>query len=159
MKISMIAAMTKGRVIGKNNAIPWYLPADFSWFKRNTLGRPIIMGRKTYESIGRPLPERRNIVMSLNSGWSADGVESVMSINDACTLVAGVEEMVIIGGETIYTAILPRANRLYLTFIDADIEGDTQFPDWQAGWSISHSEHYKADELNQFNMKFVVLDR
>ncbi|MEZ8083005.1 type 3 dihydrofolate reductase [Enterovibrio norvegicus] len=159
MKISMIAAMAKNRIIGKDNTMPWHLPADFGWFKRNTLGKPVIMGRKTYESIGRPLPGRRNIIISRNSEWMAEGVESVTSIEQALTLVEGVEEAVIIGGGTIYEASLPKADRLYLTFIDAEIDGDTCFPAWGEGWNTSHSEHYVADEKNKYNMQFVVLDR
>ncbi|MDD1793874.1 type 3 dihydrofolate reductase [Enterovibrio sp. ZSDZ42] len=159
MKISMIAAMAKNRVIGKDNTMPWHLPADFGWFKRNTLGKPVIMGRKTYESIGRPLPGRRNIVISRNSEWMAEGVESTTSIEEALILVDGVEEAVIIGGGTIYGASLPKADRLYLTFIDADIDGDTCFPEWGEGWVTSHSEHFDADEKNKYNMEFVVLDR
>lgn len=159
MKISMIAAMAKGRVIGKNNAMPWHLPADFAWFKRNTLGKPIIMGRKTFQSIGRPLPGRRNIVVSRNASWEADGVESAISIDQALRLVEGAEEAVIIGGGSIYEACLSRAERLYLTYIDADIDGDTCFPDWGDDWKTCYAEHYQADEKNPYNMEFVILER
>lgn len=159
MKISMIAAMAKGRVIGKDNTMPWHLPADFAWFKQNTLGKPVIMGRKTYESIGRPLPGRRNIVISRDASWQAAGVESATSIDAALALVEGVEEAVIIGGGTIYEACLAKADTLYITHIEAEIEGDTCFPDWGEGWSKTHSEHYVADEKNRYNMEFVVLTR
>ncbi|USH02170.1 type 3 dihydrofolate reductase [Grimontia kaedaensis] len=159
MKISMIAAMAKGRVIGKDNAMPWYLPADFTWFKQNTLGKPIIMGRKTYESIGRPLPGRRNIVISRNENWSAEGVESTTSIDEAIARVGDVEEAVIIGGGAIYEASMPRADKLCLTFINAEIDGDTCFPDWGEGWSETHRESYQADEKNCYDMEFVVLER
>lgn len=160
MKISMIAAMAKGRVIGKDNTMPWHLPADFAWFKRNTLGKPIIMGRKTYESIGRPLPGRRNIVISRNPACVFEGVETVTSMDEALALVKGEKEVMIIGGGSIYNACLPRAHRLYLTFIDAQIEGDTCFPDWgDKGWKKSHSEQYNADEKNAYNMEFVILER
>lgn len=159
MKISMIAAMAKGRVIGKDNTMPWHLPADFAWFKQKTLGKPVIMGRKTYESIGRPLPGRRNIVISRDENWAAEGVESVTSTDAAIALAGAVEEAVIIGGGTIYTACLPRADKLYLTFIDADIEGDTCFPDWGEGWLEVEKTAYAADEKNRYNMEFVVLER
>ncbi|AMG30946.1 type 3 dihydrofolate reductase [Grimontia hollisae] len=159
MKISMIAAMAKGRVIGKDNAMPWHLPADFAWFKQNTLGKPVIMGRKTYESIGRPLPGRRNIVISRDESWAAEGVESATSIDAAIALAGAVEEAVIIGGGAIYTACLPRADKLYLTFIDADIEGDTCFPDWGEGWLEVQKTAFVADEKNRYNMEFVVLER
>lgn len=159
MKISMIAAMAKGRVIGKNNEMPWHLPADFAWFKRNTLKKPIIMGRKTHESIGRPLPGRRNIVVSTNANWKGEGVESVTSIDEALQLVAGETEVIIIGGGSIYDACLAQTHRLYLTYIDAEIEGDTFFPDWGNNWKTLHSEHYKADEKNAYDMEFVILER
>ncbi|CZF83467.1 type 3 dihydrofolate reductase [Grimontia marina] len=159
MKISMIAAMAKERVIGKDNAMPWHLPADFIWFKQNTLGKPVIMGRKTYESIGRPLPGRRNIVISRDENWSAEGVESTTSIDAAIALAGDVEEAVIIGGGTIYEASMSMADKLCLTFIDAEIDGDTCFPDWGEGWSETHRESYQADEKNRYNMEFVVLER
>ncbi len=159
MKISMIAAMAKRRVIGKNNAMPWHLPADFAWFKRNTLNKPIIMGRKTYESIGRALPGRRNIVVTRNADWSAIGVERVKSIDEAIRLLEGVQEVVIIGGGSIYQECLPRATRLYLTHIDLDVDGDTYFPEWGEGWNISYSEEYSIDEKNKYKMDFVILER
>lgn len=159
MKISMIVAMAKQRVIGKDNTMPWHLPADFAWFKANTLGKPIIMGRKTHESIGRPLPGRRNIVVSRNDAWQADGVETAINIDDALRLVEGVDEVVIIGGGSIYAACLDRTQRLYLTHIDADIDGDTCFPDWGNGWKMTHIEQYKADEKNRYDMEFVILER
>jgi len=155
----MIAAMAKNRVIGKDNDMPWHLPADFAWFKRSTLGKPVVMGRKTYQSIGRPLPGRQNIVISRDPSLSIDGVETVTSIEQALALVAHVEEVMIIGGGSIYRECLPKADSLYLTYIDADIDGDTQFPDWGEGWSSSHSEHFKADEKNAYDMEFVVLER
>ena len=155
----MIAAMAKRRVIGKNNAMPWHLPADFAWFKRNTLNKPIIMGRKTYESIGRALPGRRNIVVTRNADWSAIGVERVKSIDEAIRLLEGVQEVVIIGGGSIYQECLPRATRLYLTHIDLDVDGDTYFPEWGEGWNISYSEEYSIDEKNKYKMDFVILER
>ena len=159
MQISMIAAMAKGRVIGKNNAMPWHLPADFAWFKQNTLNKPIIMGRKTYDSIGRALPGRRNIVVTRNEDWSALGVETVHCLDEAIRLVEGVQEVVIIGGGSIYQESLPRATRLYLTHIDLEIDGDTYFPEWGEGWEIYYSEEYLIDETNKDKMEFVILDR
>ncbi|MGR5501104.1 type 3 dihydrofolate reductase [Vibrio sp. DNB22_10_4] len=159
MIISMIAAMADNRIIGKDNQMPWHLPADFAWFKRCTMGKPVIMGRKTYESIGRPLPGRRNIVVSRNSELSIEGVDTVTSLEQALELVSDVEEALIIGGGSFYSHCLPMANKLYLTHIDAKLDGDTQFPDWGEGWQQSHSEHYSADEKNAYNMEFVVLER
>ena len=159
MLISMIAAMANDRVIGKDNQMPWHLPADFTWFKRCTMGKPVVMGRKTYESIGRPLPGRHNIVISRDDSLVIDGVSIVSSIEQALELVKESEEVMIIGGGSIYQACLAKANRLYVTEIKADIEGDTHFPDWGNGWQESYRETYKADDKNQYDMEFVILDR
>ena len=130
MIISMIAAMAKDRVIGKDNQMPWHLPADFAWFKRCTMGKPVVMGRKTYESIGRPLPGRQNIVISRDDNLAIEGVTTVTSIERALEAAGEVDEVMIIGGGAIYKACLPQADKLYVTYIDAQIEGDTQFPYW-----------------------------
>ncbi|USD64956.1 type 3 dihydrofolate reductase [Vibrio sp. SCSIO 43136] len=159
MKISMIAAMADNRVIGKDNQMPWHLPADFGWFKRCTMGKPVVMGRKTYDSIGRPLPGRQNIVISRDPELSIKGVETTTSLESAFKLAGDVEEVMVIGGGSIYAECLPQANSLYLTFIDAQIEGDTQFPDWGEGWQKTHSETYQADEKNAFDMEFVILEK
>ncbi len=159
MKISMIAAMAKDRVIGKDNDMPWHLPADFAWFKRCTMGKPIVMGRKTYDSIGRPLPGRRNIVVSRNTDLKIEGVDVVGSLEAAKALVSDVEELMVIGGGSFYETCLPEADMLYLTFIDADIEGDTRFPDWGDGWTTTHSEQYQADDKNAYDLEFKVLSR
>lgn len=159
MLISMIAAMANGRVIGKDNQMPWHLPADFTWFKHCTMGKPVIMGRKTYESIGRPLPGRHNIVISRDDSLVIDGVSTVSSIERALELVKDNEEVMIIGGGSIYQACLELASRLYITEIKADIAGDTCFPNWGNGWQEIHRETYLADEKNQYDMEFVILDR
>ncbi|MZI92703.1 type 3 dihydrofolate reductase [Vibrio sp. CAIM 722] len=159
MLISMIAAMANDRVIGKDNQMPWHLPADFAWFKRCTLGKPVVMGRKTYESIGRPLPGRQNIVISRDSNLSIDGVSIVSSIDEALTLAADADEVMIIGGGSIYQACLAKADKLYVTEIHADIDGDTHFPDWGGNWRETHRESYQADEKNKYDMSFVILER
>ncbi len=159
MIISMIAAMANDRIIGKDNQMPWHLPADFAWFKRCTLGKPVIMGRKTYDSIGRPLPGRQNIVISRDPDLSIEGVIMAASIEDAIKLAGDVEEVMIIGGGSIYEACLPNAKRLDVTYIEADIEGDTQFPYWGQDWLETHQEAYSADDKNAYDMKFVVLER
>lgn len=159
MKISMVAAMAKDRVIGKDNAMPWHLPADFAWFKKVTMGKPIVMGRKTFESIGRPLPGRQNIVISRNPDFTAEGVTVVSDIAAAQSAAGDVEELMIIGGGSIYEACLPLADRLYLTFIDLTVEGDTCFPAWDDTWQEVHSESYAADEKNAHAMRFVILER
>ena len=127
----MIAAMANNRVIGLDNKMPWHLPADLQHFKKVTTGKPVIMGRKTFESIGRPLPGRRNIIITRNSEYQAEGIETVTTPEAALELVVDVEEVMIIGGGNIYQQFLERTERLYLTFIDLDVEGDTQFPDYQ----------------------------
>ncbi|WP_019277496.1 type 3 dihydrofolate reductase [Vibrio coralliilyticus] len=159
MIISMIAAMAKDRVIGKDNQMPWHLPADFAWFKRCTMGKPVVMGRKTYESIGRPLLGRQNIVISRDANLAIEDVTTVTSIDDAIKAAGDVEEVMIIGGGAIYKACLPQADKLYVTYIDAQIEGDTQFPYWGDIFEETYSENYIADDKNAYDMKFVILER
>ena len=132
MIISMIVAMAHDRVIGLDNKMPWHLPADLQHFKKTTLGKPVIMGRKTYDSIGRALPGRLNIVVSRDSSLNIAGVTCVTSVEQALAAAEGVEEVMIIGGATIYEHFLSVANRLYLTFIDLETKGDTRFPDYLA---------------------------
>ena len=159
MIISMIAAMANERIIGKDNQMPWHLPADFAWFKRCTMGKPVVMGRKTYESIGRPLPGRLNIVISRDSGLAIEGVTTVTSIEQALAASGDVEEVMIIGGGAIYHACLPLANKLYVTHIEASIDGDTQFPAWSDEFVERYCETYHADEKNAYNMRFVILEK
>lgn len=159
MIISMIAAMANDRVIGKENQMPWHLPADFAWFKRSTMGKPVVMGRKTYDSIGRPLPGRQNIVISRDASLVIEGVTTVTSIDDALQAAGAVDEVMIIGGGTIYQACLPKANKLYVTYIDAQLDGDTQFPAWGDEFVETYSETYMKDEKNAYDMRFVVLER
>ena len=159
MIISMIAAMAEQRVIGKDNEMPWHLPADFTWFKRCTMGKPVIMGRKTYQSIGRPLPGRANIVISRDPELKIEGVTIVASIEQALSCVSDSPEVMVIGGGSIYQACLERAQRLYLTFINAQLEGDTQFPDWGEAFIEVSRESFKADEKNAYNMDFCIFER
>lgn len=159
MIISMIAAMANERVIGKDNQMPWHLPADFAWFKRCTMGKPVIMGRKTYQSIGRPLPGRQNIVISRDPHLMIEGVEVVSSLAAALAKAGKVPEVMIIGGGSIYAECLPYAGKLYITCIDAQLAGDTQFPDWGEDWYECYREHYSADEKNAYSMDFTILER
>ena len=159
MIISMIAAMADNRIIGKDNQMPWHLPADFAWFKRCTMGKPVVMGRKTYESIGRPLPGRLNIVISRDASLSIEGVTTVTSIEQALEVAGEVEEVMIIGGGAIYAACLPMANKLYVTHIEAEIDGDAQFPDWGTEFKETYSEAYQADEKNAYSMRFTILEK
>ena len=155
----MIAAMANNRVIGLDNKMPWHLPADLQHFKAVTTGKPVIMGRKTFESIGRPLPGRRNIIITRNTEYKAEGIETVTSPEAALNLVCDVEEVMIIGGGNVYQQFLTQAERLYLTFIDLDVEGDTQFPDYQAiaNWEVKEEQVKQPDEKNKHSYKFVTL--
>ncbi|MCO5342440.1 type 3 dihydrofolate reductase [Aeromonas veronii] len=162
MKISMIAAMAHDRVIGKDNQMPWHLPADLAHFKRVTLGKPVLMGRKTFESIGRPLPGRRNLVISRNPGYQAEGIEVVSSVEAALALLAGssVEELMVIGGGHLYAEMLPSADCLYLTRIDLAVEGDTRFPAFDDGqWQRVDCESHPADEKNPHPYSFETWQR
>lgn len=162
MQISMIAAMAHDRVIGLDNQMPWHLPADLAHFKRVTLGKPVLMGRKTFESIGRPLPGRRNLVISRNPDYQADGVEMVSSVEVALARLQGegVEELMVIGGGHLYAQLLPRADRLYLTRIDLAVEGDTRFPAFDDGrWQLVESEPHAADEKNPHPYRFETWQR
>ncbi|KZN35524.1 hypothetical protein N483_00800 [Pseudoalteromonas luteoviolacea NCIMB 1944] len=157
----MIAAMAKDRVIGDDNKMPWHLPADLQHFKKITMGKPVIMGRKTFESIGRPLPGRRNIVITRNEHYQAEGIETASSTEEALALVDKIDEVMIIGGGNIYEQFLPLCNRLYLTHIDLKVEGDTQFPDYLpfGEWVESEVESYEPDDRNKYHYKFVTLNK
>ncbi|SFB80077.1 type 3 dihydrofolate reductase [Pseudoalteromonas denitrificans] len=157
MMISMIAAMAKNRVIGKNNKMPWHLPADLKHFKAVTLGKPIIMGRKTFESIGRPLPGRKNIVISRDLTYKAEGIEVAATPAEALDIAGEVPEVMIIGGGHVYDVFLPLCNCLYLTHIDLDVEGDTQFPDYEAHnqWNKLEVKEHKSDSSNPYNYTFI----
>ncbi|VAW69201.1 Dihydrofolate reductase [hydrothermal vent metagenome] len=159
MIISLIAAMDKNRLIGAGNALPWHLPADFKHFKEVTMSKPIIMGRKTFESIGKALPGRKNIVIS-RRGYSAEGISVVNSIDAALALVADAEEVMIIGGASFYEQIIDRADRLYLTLVDAECEGDVWFPAFdKTRWNVIQQQLVKADDKNNYNFEIVTYER
>ncbi|KEY90847.1 dihydrofolate reductase type 3 [Candidatus Photodesmus blepharus] len=159
MLISMIAAMSENRTIGKDNQVPWHLPADFAWFRHCTMGKPVIMGRKTFDSIGRPLAGRNNVVISRNRMLNISGVLTVISIEGALASVANFNEVMIIGGASIYQACLPKAGRLYLTYVESSINGDIQFPNLGYGWHMIYQKYHQADVKNMYSMRFVVLER
>lgn len=161
MKIAMIAAMAKGRVIGKNNQMPWHLQADLKHFKAVTLGKPVLMGRKTFQSIGRPLPGRRNLVVSRTIPDDTQGVEWFHSVEQALAAAAASDELMVIGGGEIYRQCLPLASVLYLTEIDLQTEGDAHFPDYQAvaSWHIVNEQRHAADEHNPHSFRFITLAR
>jgi len=158
--ISLIVAMAQNGVIGRDNSLPWRLPEDLKRFKAFTLGKPILMGRKTFESIGRPLPDRLNIVLTRDRGWSAAGVTVVHSVEAALAQAAGSEELVAIGGAEIYRLLLPFARRIYLTHVHADVPGDTYFPEFDAAqWADVDSSAQPADERHAYPVTFVTLER
>jgi dihydrofolate reductase len=158
--ISLIAAMDQNRLIGQNNDLPWRLPADLAYFKKVTMGQTIVMGRKTFESIGKPLPGRENVVVTSQEDYQADGVSIVHSIEELLQLNKDGEELFVIGGAHLYEQTLPQADRLYLTEIQEEFEGDAYFPaldkrEWEL---ISKTEGIK-DEKNPYLYFFTVYDR
>ncbi|TXH72094.1 MAG: type 3 dihydrofolate reductase [Thiothrix sp.] len=159
--ISLIAAMTRAdHVIGYQGSMPWHLPADLAWFKQRTLGKPIIMGRKTWQSLGRALPNRRNIVVSNSYPDSMPNVDVVPTPEAAINLVANSPEIMIIGGAQLYAHFLPQAQRLYLTFIEAQLIGDTFFPNFNAhDWQLIEEKSYLADQQNPYNYSFTIYER
>lgn len=165
MILSVIVAMAHNRVIGLNNQMPWHLPADLAWFKKNTLNKPVIMGRKTFESIGRPLPNRHNIVISRQiepTDNKISNVSWVKSIDEAISLAQEQQpdEVFIIGGGNIYQQVLPLIDWLYLTHIDAELQGDTYFPDYlPEQWQVIYQEDHQADEKNSYPYQFKILQR
>ena len=161
MLITLIAAMSRDRVIGFESEMPWRLPADLKHFKQTTLGKPIVMGRKTFESIGsRPLPKRTNIVVTRQPDYRADGCLVAGSVGHAVEMAAPCEEVMICGGSGIYEALLARADRMILTFIDAEFEGDTFFPVYdETQWREVSRESHEPDEKNHYRYSFVELER
>ena len=158
--ISLIVAAATNDVIGAASDLPWRLSADLKRFKSITMGKPIVMGRKTYESIGRPLPGRQNIVITRQAGYAADGCTIVASPEAAIAAAGEVDEIMIIGGGHIYAAFLPKADRIYLTRVQADIEGDAFLPKIDdADWTVVAQESHPADEANDYDVQFIVLDR
>lgn len=153
--ISIIVAMAKHRVIGKDNDMPWHLPADLQHFRQKTLDKPIIMGRKTYESIGRPLPKRHNIIVSRNADYKVDGCDVVGSLDEAFIMAGNVDELFIIGGGFLYEQTIDQADKLYLTFIDLAVDGDTLFPEYEhLSLRQIASEHHQKDEKNPYDHTF-----
>jgi len=156
--ISLIFAIGKNNAIGYNNKLPWYLPADFAYFKRVTMGRPVIMGRKTFESIGKPLPGRINIVITRSTSFSRDGCIVVDSVDKAIEYTKD-KETFIIGGSEIYKSYLPIADKLYITEIDEDFEADTFFPNIDYyKWKLVESMPGVKDEKNPFDYKFLIYE-
>lgn len=156
-RLSLVVAYASNRVIGRDNTLPWRLPADLQHFKRTTLGKPIIMGRKTWESLGRPLPGRTNIVLTRNPGYTASGATVVGSLADALTACGDAPQACVIGGEAIFALALPLADRIVATEIQADVEGDTWFPELPTGWHEVSRE--PQPEENGYRYDFVTYER
>ncbi len=145
--ISVIVAVARGGVIGGGNALLWHITEDLRRFKAITLGHPVVMGRKTWESLGRPLPGRANVVVTRDRNYTAEGCSVVHSLEEALALFTPAEEVFIIGGGELYAQAMPIADRLYLTGVDATFEGDTFFPQWDRGlWRITSTEHHQHGE-------------
>jgi dihydrofolate reductase len=150
-KITIIAAMARNRAIGLSGEMPWHLPGELKHFKETTMGKPIVMGRKTWESIGRPLPGRQNIVVTRNRSLQARGCEVAGSLDEAVRMAGG-EEVMIIGGGQLYTQALAVSDRMILTLVDCESEADTWFPEWQSNdWRRISLRSESADERNPYN--------
>ena len=160
MLISLIAAVSENNVIGDQNKIPWHLPADFAYFQKMTLGKPVIMGAKTFESIGKALPGRKNIVLNCGPNYKAQDAIIVGSIKEALQEAGEAQEVMICGGASVYEQFLPRADKLYLTFVHHEFEGDTFFPRFKKEeWREVSRKDYPADANNPYPYSFVVLER
>ena len=164
MRVSIVVAMTPQSVIGKDGKVPWRLPADLKYFRRLTLGHPVVMGRKTFESIGKPLDGRTNIVMTRHAAWKAPGCLVAGTVDAALDLAmqhaAPSREVMILGGAKVYALFLPHTDRMYVTWVDAAVEGDTFFPEYDAGeWRETSREDHAADARNPYVCSFRVLER
>ncbi|NRB38172.1 MAG: dihydrofolate reductase [Pseudomonadales bacterium] len=167
MDIAIIVAMAENGVIGRNNQLPWYLPEDLRYFKQTTMAKPIVMGRKTFESIGRALPGRTNIVISRQEGLElpvgvkhATSLEQAIEIAEAVCLIEEASEVMIIGGEQIYKAAMPLANRLYLTRVHGDVEGDASFTGFDVGeWTLKSEQKHLASGSNPYDYSFCVYEK
>ena len=160
MKRSLVVAIARNGVIGRDNALPWRLPADLAHFKKVTMGHPVVMGRRTYESIGKPLPGRQNIVVTRNRGFVAPGCTVVGSLDEAWRAAGGADEVSIIGGTTLFEETLPLADVIHLTEVEADVEGDTFFPRFDRGqWQEREVARHPADERNAYPFRILELTR
>ena len=158
--ISLVAAMTQDRVIGCQGKMPWHLPRELQHFKSLTWGKPIVMGRKTYDGLKRPLPGRRNLVLSRQPNLEIEGCEVFPSLDEAIQAAETDEEVMVIGGGYVFELAIAQASRIYLTLIDAKIDGDTYFPEWdQTQWTVVSSESFSADEANIYAYQCLCLEK
>lgn len=164
LQIALIWAMTKNRVIGKDGKLPWRLPGDLALFKKQTLGKAVIMGRRTFDTIKTPLPDRVNIVLTRNRRWQFDNVQAAATFDAAYALAQQATpdhaECMIVGGADIYAMALPYAHRLYLTLVHAELEGDTYFPEFDCGqWHVRSKQHYDKDDKHSHAWSALVLEK
>jgi dihydrofolate reductase len=160
MRVSLVVAMARNRVIGRDNALPWRLPADLAHFRKVTMGHPIVMGRRTFESIGKALPGRKNIVITHNREYAAPGCTVVNSLDEAWKAAGNAEEVCVIGGTTLFDETLSFADVIHLTEVGADVEGDTFFPEFdRSEWSEREIARHPADERNAYPFRILELTR
>lgn len=161
MTVTLVAAMAENRVIGRDNGLPWHLPADLRRFKRLTSGHPVIMGRKTFDSIGRrPLPNRRNIVVTRDPDLAAPGAETAPSLDEALARLGEDTEVFVLGGAEIFRLALPRADRMVLTIVHAEVAGTVLFPQWNPDhWRLVEEEEHSADAQNAYDLSFRTYER
>ncbi|MGO4500534.1 dihydrofolate reductase [Paenibacillus sp. 2RAB27] len=159
MSISFIFAMDRNRAIGVNNKLPWHLPGDLKFFKNVTMGHPILMGRKTYESIGKPLPGRRNVILTQNSAYQAEGCEVIHSVDEAIDAFRD-QELFVIGGAEIFKLFASHVNRMYITYIEDEFEADTFMSDLDlSNWTLVSSEQGERNEKNPYEYYFRIYER
>jgi len=159
-RVTLIVAVADSGVIGRDNALPWHLPEDLKRFKRLTLGKPVVMGRKTFESIGRPLPGRQNIVVTRDPNYRREGIDVVHDVDAALRAAGGAPEIMVIGGAELFRLLLPRAGRLHLTRVRADVAGDVMWPALdEREWQVVQREEYAADERHAHSMTFEVWEK
>ena len=157
---TLVVAMAHNRVIGRDNQLPWRLPDEIAYFKKVTMGHPIVMGRRTYESIGRPLPGRMNIVVTHNRDYAAPGCTVVGSLDEAWRAAGDAAEVCVIGGTSLFRESLPIADRIHLTEVEAEVPGDTYFPDFDRGqWRETEIERHPADARHAYPFRILRLDR
>ena len=160
MKVAIIVAMDKQGLIGRDNDLPWKISADLKYFRQITMGKPLVMGRNTHESIGRPLPGRKNIIVTSNAKYHVDGCTAVQSLEEAFHACGDAEEVMVMGGASLYKQLLPKADKLYITQVNAELDGDTWFPHWDKNqWQEISKEDHLADDMNQYPYSFVVYER
>jgi len=161
--IAYVVAMDNNRLIGRDNALPWRLPDDMRWFREQTMGKPCVMGRKTYDSLparSRPLPGRLNIVVTRNPDYEAPGAVVVHTIDDALRAAGDADEVIIVGGAELYRALLPRVDRLYLTHVHGAADGDVFFPPYDpAGWREVYRQEHPVDDRHPYAFTWLILER